>query len=108
MVVAQALFIPNSISDFRGEEIMPSGIVRVLAPTASTQRDDRDTDIDRQISEHDARIRSNPRDAVAYRERGSLHARKGELNHALKDLNQAVLLNPEDPLAACADCCCTP
>lgn len=65
----------------------------------STQRDDRDTDIDRQISEHDARIRSNPRDAVAYRERGSLHARKGDLNHALKDLNQAVLLNPEDPLA---------
>lgn len=56
-------------------------------------------DLDRQIREQDGRIRSNPRDAVAYRERGSFHARKRDLDHALKDLNQAVLLDPKDPRA---------
>ena len=65
----------------------------------SPQNNDRDIDLDRQIGEQDARIRSNPRDAVAYRERGSFHARKRNLDHALKDLNQAVLLNPKDPRA---------
>ena len=65
----------------------------------SPQNNDRDVDLDRQISEQDARIRSNPRDAVAYRERGYFHARKHDLDHALKDLNQAVLLNPKDPRA---------
>ena len=65
----------------------------------SPQSNDRDVDLDRQISEQDARIRSNPRDAVAYRERGYVHARMHDLDHALKDLNQAVLLNPKDPRA---------
>jgi regulator of sirC expression with transglutaminase-like and TPR domain len=65
----------------------------------SNQNNDRDADLDRQISEQDARIRSNPRDAVAYRERGFFLARKHDLDHALKDLNQAVLLKTKDPRA---------
>ena len=65
----------------------------------SPQGNDGDADLDRQISEYDARIRSNPRDAVAYRERGYFHARKHDLDYALKDLNQAVLFNPKDPRA---------
>jgi hypothetical protein len=65
----------------------------------SPQSNDRDVDLDRQISEQDARIRTNPRDAFAYRERGFFHARKHDLDHALKDLNQSVLLNPKDPRA---------
>jgi hypothetical protein len=65
----------------------------------SQQSNDRDADLNRRISEQDARIRSNPRDAVAYRERGFFHARKHDLDQALKDLNQAVVLNPKDSRA---------
>jgi regulator of sirC expression with transglutaminase-like and TPR domain len=65
----------------------------------SQQHNNNDAVLDRQISEQDARIRSNPRDAVAYRERGFFYARKHELDQALKDLNQAVVLNPLDSRA---------
>jgi hypothetical protein len=44
--------------------------------SVSQQHINNDAVLDRQISEQDARIRSNPRDAVAYRERGFFYARK--------------------------------
>jgi Tetratricopeptide repeat len=58
-----------------------------------------DADLDRQIGEMDKAIRLNPRDAVAYRDRGYLQARKRNLDHALRDINQSLVLNQKDPRA---------
>jgi len=65
----------------------------------SPQTNHQDADLDRQIGEMDKAIRLNPRDAVAYRDRGYLQARKGNLDYALRDINQALVLNQKDPRA---------
>jgi tetratricopeptide (TPR) repeat protein len=54
-------------------------------------------DIDRAIADADARLRLNPVDAIAFRDRASLWLVKRDYDRAARDADEAVRLNPKDP-----------
>ena len=69
---------------------MPSGEVENTISVA---------ELDRGIIELGHAIALNPRNAKAYRERGLLHGRKRDYDHAIADFDKVLSLTPDDPCA---------
>jgi len=66
-------------------------------PQAGTGAQDRQlADVDRAITDFSQTIAVNPKDSVAYRNRGLQYGRKGEYKRAIQDFDQAILFNPAD------------
>ncbi|MFP3041080.1 tetratricopeptide repeat protein [Treponema primitia] len=56
-------------------------------------------DFDRAIADYTQAIRLDPKDAVAYKQRGTAYGNKKDPNHAIADYNQAIKLDPDFALA---------
>ena len=56
-------------------------------------------DFDRAMQDLDQGVQLDPKNAVAYRNRGVAYESKGDHDRAIQDYNQAVRLDPKDALA---------
>ncbi len=79
------LLLLSSGAPVRGEEAEASHRKRLVNPAAASAREEQ---------EADARLRTNPRDAVSLRARGLARLRLGRLDDAAADLSRAAALDP--------------
>jgi Flp pilus assembly protein TadD len=59
--------------------------------------------MDDETTELSKAVTANPDDAAAYSDRAMAYARKGDFDHALEDLEQALRLEPDNKDQAAAD-----
>jgi formylglycine-generating enzyme required for sulfatase activity/Tfp pilus assembly protein PilF len=69
---------------------------RNLGYTDTRSPEEVQSDFEKTIRENTAAIGKNPRDGHAYRERGTEYGRKGMVDKAIADLDQAIRLDKED------------